>query len=104
MRRPGAPVNRFLLALVGSTSALAALGAIVAALTGRGWWHSMTWPMIIGGAVLIVLNVAASGSGRSLSDPRTGTVFGGVVPDASSPGGLIFALAFIGLGVAGLYA
>jgi hypothetical protein len=39
-----------------------------------------------------------------MADPRTGTGFGGVVPDASSPGGLLLGLTLVGLGVVGLFA
>lgn len=105
MSRRGATVKRFVLTLIGSMVALAAIGAIFAALTDRGTWHSIAWSFIVGGAVLIVLNIAGSGTGQSLADPRTGTSFGGVVRDASVPAGwLIVALALVGLGVAGLYA
>jgi hypothetical protein len=104
MSRRGAAVKRFVITLFASIIALAALGAIFAILTGRGAWHSITWTLVIGGAVLIVLNVAGSGSGRLSADDRTGTVFGGVVSDASAPGGFALGLALIGLGVAGLFA
>jgi hypothetical protein len=104
MSRRGATVKRFVLTLVASIVALAAVGEMFATLTGRGEWHSITWTFVIGGAVLIVLNVAGSGSGRSLADDRTGTVLGGVVPDASSSGGFVLGLALVGLGIAGLFA
>lgn len=100
----GAAVKRFALTLLAAIVALAAVGAVFAALTGRGAWHSITWTFVIGGAVLIVLNVVGSGSGRSLADDRTGTVFGCVVPDASSPGGFVLGLVLVGLGAAGLVA
>lgn len=69
------------------TGVLAGIGAIFAALTGRQAWHSIRWTFIIAGSVLCVLNVAASGSGRAMAEPRTGTSFGGVVPDASRRAG-----------------
>jgi hypothetical protein len=98
-------VKRFVRTLFGSAVALAAVGAIFSALTGRGAWHSITWTFIVGGAVLIVMNAAGSGSGQSLADSRTGTVFGAVVRDASSSAGwLIAGLTLVGLGVAGLFA
>jgi hypothetical protein len=105
MSRRVATVKRFVLRLFASIAVLAVIGAIFAALTGRGAWHSITWTYVIGGAVLVVVNVAGAGSGRALADPRTGTWFGGsVVPDASSPGGFLLGLSLVGLGVAGLIA
>jgi hypothetical protein len=103
--RRRASVKRIILRLSVSTVALVAIGAIFAALTGRGVWHSITWALILGGALLVVLNVAGSGSGTSTADPRTGTSFGGVAPDATMPPGwLIVGLALVGLGVLGLFA
>lgn len=104
MGRRRAVAKHFLVALLGAAVALAAIGAIFAALTGRQAWHSIAWTFIIGGGVLCVLNVAGSGSGQSPADPRTGTGFGGVAPDASPPGGLILGLVLVGLGAAALFA
>ena len=97
--------KRFALTLLGSVFVLGALGATIAALTGRDVWRSMMWTLIIGGGVLIVLNVAGSGSGRALADPRTGFALGGTVHDAAtSARSLVAGLILVGLGVGGLVA
>jgi hypothetical protein len=103
MRVRGAAVRWFAIALLGSLVGLAAVGAIVAALTGRGVWHSMAWAVFIGGAVLAVLNVV-SGSSNPPIDPRTGFGFGAFLPDSSpSAGWLVVGLALAAIGGVSLF-
>jgi hypothetical protein len=51
---------------------LAVIGAVFAALTIRATGHSIVWTFVIGGGVLVVLNVVGSGAGQTLADRRTG--------------------------------
>ena len=105
MRQHGRTVKRFVLTLAVSAVALAALGAIVAALSGRDASRSIMWTFIIGGGVLVVLNVVGSGAARPVADYRTGFAFGASVQDATtSAGWLIVGLILVGLGVGGLVA
>jgi hypothetical protein len=93
------------LTLLVTAVALAALGAIIAALSGRDAWRSILWTFIIGGGVLVVLNVVGSGADRPLADYRTGFAFGVSVQDATtSAGWLIVGLVLVGLGAGGLFA
>jgi len=105
VRGHGRTVKRFVLTLLVFAVALAALGAVIAALSGRDVWRSMMLTLIIGGGVLVVVNVVGSGSARPLADPRTGFAVGGTVQDATtSAGALVIGLVLVGLGVCGLVA
>lgn len=104
MRWPRATIRWFVFALAGSAVALAAVGAIVAALTGRGAWNTIAWTFLIGGGALAVLNFTGGASGPR-ADARIGVVFDAVVPDSPPSAGWLFVgLGLAGLGAAGLFA
>ena len=105
MLRDRRATKRFLVVLVASAAVLVALGAVVAALAGKDVWPTMMWALIIGGGVLVVVNVVGSGSDRALADPRTGFALGLSARDATTSGSsLVTGLILVGLGVGGLLA
>ena len=102
MRREA--LKRFLLTLVVAIVVVAGIGAIVAAITGHGTWKTMMWALIIGGGVLVGINVAGSGAARPAVDPRSGFSAGSAnVRDAATSGSWLFVgLALVALGIVGL--
>ena len=98
-------MKRFLLTLLLSAVALAAVGAIIAAVSGHDLWRGVMWAFVVGGGVLVVVNVAGSGPGRPTVDPHTGFGSAASIQDAAtSAGWLVIGVALIGLGVLGLFA
>ena len=99
-----AAVRRFVRTLVGAAAALAVVGALLALMTGRGAWHTIAVTFIVGGGILVVLNVVGGGSGGPIADARTGFGFGrGGLPDTTpSARWLLVGLVLAGLGGAAL--
>jgi hypothetical protein len=87
-----------------SAAVFAAAGAIIAALTGGKTWHTIMWTLIVGGGILVIINVVGSGASRPAVDPRSGFSAGSVnVRDAAtSPSWLFVGLVLVGLGALGL--
>jgi hypothetical protein len=103
MRQRREAARRFMLTLLAFAGVLLVAGAIIAGLAGRDTWRTMMWALVIGGGVLVVVNVAGSGSSRPLADPRSGLAFGSSVRDATTSASLLFVgLVLAGLGVTGL--
>jgi hypothetical protein len=102
IRRVGT-ARRFGITLLVAAAALAVIGAIVGGLSGRDVWRSVMWALAIGGGVLVVVNVAGSGSNRTITDPRTGFGVTASVQDATTSARWLFVgLILAGLGIAGL--
>jgi hypothetical protein len=97
VRRRGAAIRWYAVALVGSAAVLAAVGLIVAKLTGHGAWHTIAWTFLIGGGAMAVLNFTGGASGPR-AEPRIGVMFDAVVPDSPPSAGWLF----VGLGLAGV--
>jgi hypothetical protein len=103
MRQHGEVAKRFLLTLLVSAGLLAVIGVIIGALSGRDVWRTVMWTFAVGGGVLIVANIAGSGSDRPLADPRSGSAFGGTIRDATtSAGWLVVGLLLAAAGAGGL--
>jgi hypothetical protein len=84
---------------------LAAAGAIIAALAGRDTWRTIAWTFLIGGGIIVVVNVAGSGSDRPVADPHTGFALRLSAPDAAtSASWLLVGVVLVGLGALGLFA
>jgi hypothetical protein len=97
--------KRIVLTVLAAAAVLALIGVIVSAVFGRAVSPSISWTFVIGGGVIVVLNVVGSGSARALADPRSGSSFGKEVEDATtSAGWLIVGLVLVGIGVVGLIA
>jgi hypothetical protein len=104
VRRRGAAIRWFALALLGTAAVLVAVGAIVAALTGLGTWHTIGWAFLIGGGALAVINFTGGASGPR-AEPRIGVMFDAVVPESPPSAGWLFVgLALAGLGAVSLFA
>jgi hypothetical protein len=91
--------------LVVAVVVLAAVGAVIAALADRDTWRTIMWTLVIGGGIVVVVNVVGSGSDRPVADPHTGFALRMSAPDAGTSGSwLLVGLVLVGLGAAGLFA
>jgi hypothetical protein len=90
-------------ALLAAALALGVVGAIVAHVTSRDTRQSVEWALVVGGAVVVFLNVAGAASGPR-ADPTTGMMTRAFEPDSPPGAGwLLVGFALAGIGLAGLF-